>query len=154
MPDESRIDRLTIAGALRLARVCLDDAKLLQGSGSRNASCLAEQALEQVIRAVATSESLHILRSDAHQLDKIVRQFPDDNPEKPALLVVCWLEAYATTFRYVQPSGRIPAEPDAAKLLGALSGLSELIERMSRHFEVDADTRSVEPAGTSAPPRR
>lgn len=98
MQDGSRTDRLTIAAALRLAQICLDDAALLHESRWRNATYLAEQALEQLIRAVATSEGVHIPRSDAHQLDKIVRLLPDSNPEKPFLATLCWLEAYATTF--------------------------------------------------------
>jgi hypothetical protein len=48
-------DALTIAAALRLAAGCLRDARLLADAGSRNAAYLAEQALEQCIRAIATS---------------------------------------------------------------------------------------------------
>jgi hypothetical protein len=75
-------DALAIANGVRLARGCALDARLLLDSGSRNAAYLADQALEQVIRALAMSEALHIERADAHQLDKVVRRFPDEQAEK------------------------------------------------------------------------
>ena len=78
-------DAHTIANSLRLAKGCATDAAILADQGSRNAAYLAEQALEQAIRAVATSEGMHIERADAHQLDKVVRRFPADNPAKSAL---------------------------------------------------------------------
>lgn len=76
------IEAKTIANGLRLASGCLADARTLVQSGSRNAAYLAEQCLEQIVRSLATSEGLHIERHDAHQLDKVIRRFPDDHPEK------------------------------------------------------------------------
>lgn len=145
-------DHKTIANALRLAQGCLDDARLLAASGSRNAAYLAEQALEQIIRALATSETLHIERSDAHQLDKVTRRFPDDHPEKATLKSLVWLEAYATTFRYTLPSGQIPKTPDQARLDGAMDELAKLIERVANHFGVALDNTEA-PAQTIAPMR-
>ncbi|MBL8581882.1 MAG: HEPN domain-containing protein, partial [Rhizobiaceae bacterium] len=110
---------VTIASALRLARGCLADARLLAGSGSRNAAYLADQALEQLIRAFATSENIHIERADAHQLDKVIRAFPDAMGQKHALRRLSWLEAYATSFRYPSPAGRIPRSPDPQRLASA-----------------------------------
>lgn len=69
-------EAITIANALRLAAGCFRDARLLAEQGSRNAAYMAEQGLEQIIRAIATSEGMHIERSDAHQLDKTVRRIP------------------------------------------------------------------------------
>jgi hypothetical protein len=85
-------DALAIANAMRLARGCARDARVLLKEGSRNAAYLAEQALEQVIRALATSEGLHIERGDAHQLDKVVRRFPNDQTEKQVIASLTWLE--------------------------------------------------------------
>lgn len=146
-------DHKTIANALRLAQGCLDDARLLAASGSRNAAYLGEQALEQLIRALATSEGLHIERSDAHQLDKVTRRFPDDHPEKATLKSLVWLEAYATTFRYTLPSGQIPQTPDQARLNGAIDELAKLIERVANHFGVVLQSAEA-PAQTIAPMRK
>lgn len=145
-------DAKTIANALRLADGCIRDAKLLTASGSRNAAYLAEQALEQVIRAFATSEGMHIERSDAHQLDKVTRRFPDAHPEKRALASLVWLEAYATTFRYTMPSGQIPRAPDLQKLSTTIDAVAALISRAANHFEVDL-TAEAKPAGNPTPQR-
>lgn len=154
MRDESRIDRLTIAGCLRLAQTCIVDAHILREHGSRNASYMAEQALEQIVKALATSEGIHIQRSDAHQLDKVLRSFPDDNSEKEALAKLVWLEAYATTFRYVQPSGRIPVAPDDKRLEQGIRDLNAALARLCAHFGVDLEAEPTEPARISQPPRK
>lgn len=130
-------DDRTIASALRLASGCVRDARLLIDAGSRNAAYLSEQAIEQVVRALATSEAIHIERHDARQLDKVIRRFPDDQAGKAALKSLVWLEAYATTFRYTLPSGQIPRAPDKAKLEEAIDDISNLISRAAKHFKVD-----------------
>jgi HEPN domain-containing protein len=146
-------DALAVANAVRLARGCARDARLLLDKGSRNAAYLAEQALEQVIRALATSEALHIERADAHQLDKVVRRFPDEQTEKQAIASLTWLEAYATTFRYTLPSGGLPKSPDATKLAEAITAIDALVERLAIAFAVDLDEEGSA-AGHVAPLRR
>jgi len=145
-------EAVTIANCLRLAAACITDAELLQSRGSRNAAYLAEQGLEQIIRAVATAEGIHIPRSDAHQLDKLTRLIPDANAEKPAVASLTWLEAYATTFRYTLPSGRIAPSPDGVKLGQALVDLRELTVRLAKHFQVDLGS-DFRPAARTDPPR-
>jgi HEPN domain-containing protein len=146
-------DQWTIASALRLANGCIRDAHVLAASGSRNSAYLSQQAIEQIIRALATSEAIHIERHDAHQLDKIVRRFPDNHAEKAALKSLVWLEAYATTFRYTLPSGQIPRAPDKAKLQKAIDDISDLILRTAGHFKVDLGDES-KPAQVVTPMRR
>lgn len=146
-------DRKTIANALRLAAGCAGDARLLHETGSRNAAYLAEQSLEQVTRAIATSEAIHIERSDAHQLDKFVRRLPDVHPEKSALHALSWLEAYATAYRYTSPSGAIPKAPDSARLDAAIDDILSLIDRVSAHFQVELQDEASA-AGSSSPMRR
>ncbi|MEI9427505.1 HEPN domain-containing protein [Mesorhizobium sp. Cs1299R1N3] len=145
-------DQWTIASALRLANGCIKDARILAASGSRNAAYLSQQAIEQVIRALATSEAIHIERHDAHQFDKIVRRFPDDHAEKMVLQSLVWLEAYATTFRYTLPSGQIPRAPDKVKLQKAIDDISNVILRVAGHFKVNLGDES-KPAQTVAPMR-
>ncbi len=101
----------TIASDLRLAAENVNDARLLLEIGSRNAAYLASPAAEHVIRAVATSEDLHIERKDAHRLDTTVRRIPDSNPDKPALSRLTLLEIFATACRCPSPSGRISEPP-------------------------------------------
>ncbi|MGX5803739.1 hypothetical protein ACWGS9_21190 [Bradyrhizobium sp. Arg314] len=86
-------------------------------------------------------------------MDKVIRRFPEGNAEKPALKSFLWLEAYATTFRYPSPSGRIPPAPNKQKLQEAIDGISKLIVRVASHFEVDlAD--DTKPAMVVAPMRK
>ena len=146
------VEARTIANALRLAKGCIDDARNLCNSGSRNAAYLAEQALEHLIRALATSENMHIERHDAHQLDKLLRRFPDDHSEKKALNSLTWLEAYATTFRYTTPSGQIPKTPDAVRLRSAIDAIDALVGRAAEHFGVSIEVAS-EPARRVDPMR-
>lgn len=147
------VEAKTIANGLRLANGCINDVRVLSQAGSRNAAYLAEQALEQIIRSLATSEGLHIERHDAHQLDKIVRRFPEEHPEKAALSQLVWLEAYATTFRYTSPSGQIPKMPSAERLEQALQSLAAVLERVVRHFGVDLSDDAI-PARTILPMRK
>jgi HEPN domain-containing protein len=126
---------------------------LLAQQGSRNAAYLAEQALEQVIRAIAMSEGLHIERADAHQLDKVVRRFPEAQSEKAVIASLTWLEAYATTFRYTLPSGRMPSSPDAEKLEGAIKAIDNLTDRLALSFGIDVEDASS-PAKHTGPLRK
>lgn len=146
------VEARTIANALRLASGCIKDSRELLNSGSRNAAYLAEQSLEQVMRALATSEGMHIERHDAHQLDKLLRRFPDEHSEKATLGGLTWLEAYATTFRYTTPSGQIPKTPDAARLRSAIDAIEALIDRVAQYFIVDLRAET-EPAGRLSPMR-
>jgi hypothetical protein len=123
---------------MRLADGCLRRS-FASATGSRNAAYLCEQALEQVIRALATSEGLHIERQDAHQLDRTLRRFPAENAVLSQLQSLSWLEAYATTFRYASPSGRLPVSPDPERLSVAVEALDKLIGIIVRHFGIDID---------------
>ncbi len=145
-------DIRVIAASLRLAHGCIRDARALHAEGSRNAAYLAQQGAEQIVRALATSESIHIERHDAHQLDKTTRRFPAENSALAELRSIVWLEAYATAFRYPTGTGRIPASPDHARLSAAIAAMDGLLLRAAGHFGVVLDDLD-EPAGTSAPMR-
>ncbi len=110
---------------------------MLLDSGSRNAAYLAAQAAEHLIRAVATSEDLHIQRKDAHQLDSTVRRVPDVNPDRAALQSITFLEAYATAYRYPTPTGRMPSVPSKETIEGALDQADRLIVTLSAYFGVE-----------------
>jgi HEPN domain-containing protein len=137
---------------LKLAAECLRDARVLLSASSRNAAYLASQAAEHVIRAVATSEGLHIERRLAHQLDTIVRLIPEDNPDRPALQRIAFLEAFATAYRYPTPAGRLSPAPDAAAIENALQIIEGLLRTLAAHFGVDLAEGT--PALNIAPRRR
>jgi HEPN domain-containing protein len=132
-------DPLTIANSLRLAKGCVIDAATLAEQGSRNAAHLAEQALQQAIRAIAASEGVNINPADAHEQDEIVRRIPKENSENKNLSSLLWLAAFATSYRYTLPSGEVPASPEAGKLGHAIREIRALIERLAVRFGVDLD---------------
>ena len=129
----------SLAADLRLAGDCARDARTLLSIQSRNAAYLASQAAEHLVRAVATSEDLHIERKDAHQLDTTIRRLPDVNADKAALREIAFLEIYATTYRYPTPSGRTPPMPPLDRITAALDGIEDLLRHLTRHFGIDPD---------------
>ena len=102
-------DERLIANQLRLAWIDLQDAQTL--IGSRNAVYHAEQCAEHVVLALAQAEGIHFDRSYQHQLDRMVEALPNENSFRQPLKAVTWLEAYATTYRYPTPTGRIREPP-------------------------------------------
>jgi len=115
---------------------------------------LLGQAAEQLVRAIATSEDIHIPRADSHQLDKIVRQIPKENPFTDAMNSVIWLEAYATTFRYPTSTGRIPAAPDPVKLKRAAEQIKAILEDLCLAFGFDFDDTPASGVRKPQPIRR
>jgi len=128
-------DERLIANQLRLAWIDLQDAQTL--IGSRNAVYHAEQCPEHVVLALAQAEGIHFDRSFQHQLDRMVETLPNENSFRRPLKAVTWLEAYATTYRYPTPTGRIREPPPPEKLNNALKLLEGLLQDVSIHFGVD-----------------
>ena len=145
------VERL-IASHLRLAREALDGAGLLLDGGNRNAVYLAEQAVEQMILAVAQAEIIHFPRNVQHQLDTMIRSFPPENPIAADLFALSWLEAYATTFRYPRTQGGVAEPPPHEKLTDALKSMESLLAKLTGHFGVRLSVKD-EPARTSKPLR-
>lgn len=140
-----------MASCLDLAEACLRDARLLLGAQSRNAAYLASQAAEHVVTAVATSEDIHIERKDAHQLDTIVRKLPAENPDRTALASISFLEAYATSYRYGTPTGRVPSTPPFDRIETALDQVEALVTALRTHFGIPAGTGGT---ASNVAPRR
>lgn len=126
---------VVIANFLRLAKEDLQAARVLTADGNRYAVYHLEQAAEKIIRAVMTSEGVHA--GIRHELDEMVRQIPDENPLKKHLKTMEHLGAYATTFRYPSPAGKIKAPPDGALLTGWTSDVDVALAEAVRGFDVD-----------------
>lgn len=124
-----------IASALRIAKQDLEGARLLSSGTNRNAVYLLSQAAEKIIRATLTSEGKHA--GIRHQLDLMVGMIPDENPLKPLLRAVEQLAAYATTFRYPTPTGRISAAPSTTEFNRMATAVEEALLAASKSFGVD-----------------
>lgn len=133
-----------------MARQDLDGAQVLAAVHNRNAVYLCEQAAEKVIRAVLTAEGA--VAGRAHLLDEMVDLVPDANPLKPRLRAIEHLAAFATTYRYPTPAGRVKPPPSATELATYIADVeSALIEAVTR-FGVDLG-RESSPATKPGPLR-
>ena len=141
----------TIAADLRLADECLQDPRVLFERRSRNAAYLCSQAAEHLVRAVASSEGVHIERSKAHLIDTTIRRFPDDNLDKVELLRISDLESFATTYGYPSATGRIAPAPAPEGLRDKLDLIEKLLDTLLAHFGV---TRASDKPAARIFPRR
>jgi HEPN domain-containing protein len=139
-----------IANLLRIAREDLDGARLLNARANRNSIYLCEQAAEKLIRAVLTSEKIHA--GTRHQLDEMVSLVPDENPIKPRLRQLQHLSAYATSYRYTTPTGRIPSDPPVTEVEATASNIETTLVEVARRFGVALDAVD-QPAANSSPIR-
>ena len=122
-----------IASLLQVAASDLADARVLVGTGSRNAAYLLEQAAEKIIRAVLTSEAIH--PGIRHDLKQMVSEIPDANPLKPCLRDIEHLGKFATTFRYPTAEGRIlPLPADIAR---SVELVQDALDECVTRFGVD-----------------
>lgn len=139
-----------IANLLRIAREDLEGARMLNTCANRNAIYLCEQAAEKLIRAVLTSEKIHA--GVRHQLDEMVSLVPEENPIKPRLRQLQHLSAYATSYRYTTPTGRIPSDPPTSEVDAAIANIESTLLEVARRLGVDLDAVD-QPAANSAPIR-
>ena len=144
---------LVVANFLRIARGDLRDARHLGDAGSRNAVYLCEQAAEKIVKALLTSEGIHASRSISHQLDRMADLLPDANPFKERLRGIEILSAYATSYRYPTPAGRVPRPPSAGELRAVMNVAERLLADVAQAFGVDLDASDRVPAQTARPPR-
>jgi HEPN domain-containing protein len=139
-----------IAGLLRVAREDLEGARILSESGNRNAVYLASQSAEKILRATLTAEGKHA--GIKHQLDEMIDLLPDENPWKASFHGVEHLSAYATSFRYPSPVGRIKVPPPPEDLQEIFVRIEALLLLALSHFGVALEEGDV-PAKSASPPR-
>ncbi len=152
LPDRGAAPRV-IAGQISLEAGYLRDPRILAQHGSRNGVNLPFLAAEAVLLAVMTSENLDAGRATQHQLAAMIDRLPDANPLKPAFRQIEALTAYATTFRYVTPAGRIKDVPDTARLTHWQAITADIIDRCSKHFGIDLQDPAHPTALRSGPLR-
>lgn len=129
------VSDLLVANQLHLAKGNLDDARRLAAASSRNAIYVCEQAAEQVILAVLTSEGKH--GGVRHQLQQMVDMVPDENPLKPLLRAIEDLGVYATSYRYASAEGRIKPAPSAAQFDRFADAVEKALAAAVQAFGVD-----------------
>lgn len=141
-----------IASHLRLAREAFTAAQSLAALENRNAAYLAEQAVEQMILALAQAEGVHFTRSQHHQLETMRRALDERGAFRDALAQLTWLESCATTYRYPRTNGGIVEAPDRTRLLASIETSGTLISKLADHFGVDLRDGAKSPAVRIDPP--
>lgn len=126
---------LPVVSLLRVAQEDLVGARALAMIGNRNAIYLVEQAAEKVIRAVLTAERKHA--GISHRLSDMVDMVSAGSPLLASLRAIQDLSAYATTYRYPSPVGRIPASPDPARFAEFARLVEVALMQAASEFRVD-----------------
>ncbi len=144
--------RTFIATHLRLAHDAFEGARVLASAGNRNAVYLAQQAVEQIVLALAMSEGVNYARPMHHQIRLMLKAIPRENPLRDHLMGVAWLEAYASTYRYPKASGRIVEPPSNGDFQKACAVIDGTLEQLLNYYEVDLRS-DHKPARFDDPPR-
>jgi hypothetical protein len=133
----------------------LRDARTLKAAGSRTSSyCLFIAAETTLLAALASEDVSGSTRHIQHQLGAMTDLLPDENPAKPAFRQVEGLTAYATTFRYTTPSGRIPPEMNDGDFVEDSQQVDTLIAAHAKWFRVrNLDIKEQDIAGNIRPMR-
>lgn len=130
----------TIGSSIWLANNIFQDAEKI-GADSRNCPNYLVYSVENLIIAIWESEgispSVARRQTGNHQLDRMIDLLPDVCAAKPLLSPLSGLTAYATTFRYASPSGKIPKAADVNVVQEWLHQAQAVIEVCARHFQVD-----------------
>lgn len=113
-------------------------------------------AAENLLMAVLTSEGIDAgairRKFGNHQLDRMVDELPDMCAVRIDFEKVIDLVAYATTYRYPTPSGRIPDPPSTEEAERFFAGLKSILEKCTLHYQVDVKLDQPV-AGRTTPPR-
>lgn len=128
-------DRAIVA-LLQIASADIADARILSGLRSRNAPYLCSQAAEKIVKAVLTAEGIHADRNIAHRIDMMVDLLPDANWLKPRFRKIERLAAYATSYRYPTPTGRVPAAPSPDELGQLIDETDSLLRIVAERFGI------------------
>lgn len=131
------------AGLLFLARADARDGMILLNATSRNAAYHAQQAAEKLIKALLKWKGISYPALQ-HHLDGLICHFPQDDPWRARLEPLCWLQAYATTFRYAD-GGRIRPAPTPARLNAAIDDCLRLIDFASTEMRLQLTDDEKQP---------
>jgi len=121
-----------------------------------NAPILMFYAAENLLMAVFTSENCDYgaasRKHGSHQLDGMLDELPNDCKIKSKFEGIVTLVAYATTYRYPTPAGRIQEPPGKEEAEGYYTALIEILNMCTTHFKVDVRLEQPE-AGSVSPMR-
>lgn len=103
------------AAFLELAADDLDAAEVLARIGNHYAAYHLQQAVEKVLKAVLLLRDVQA--GIEHRLEGLADRLPEGDAWRARVEQVLPYSAYATSFRYPTPGGRIPRTPPATDVL-------------------------------------
>ena len=113
---------------LDLAAKDTEAAELLLAGGNRYSAYHVQQAVEKVTKALLLARGIEA--GIEHRLEELFKRFPSEDEWPARLLPFVGYSAYATSFRYPTPGGRIPADPPAEVLQRDTALLRDLIAKV------------------------
>ncbi|MCB9673451.1 MAG: HEPN domain-containing protein [Alphaproteobacteria bacterium] len=113
------------AAFLDLAAADLDAAEVLARVGNQYAAYHVQQAVEKVLKALLLLRGIEA--GTEHRLDVLSDRLPEGDMWRDRLEPVLSYSAYATTFRYPTPGGRIVRPPPGAGVLKDVAAVRDLV---------------------------
>lgn len=110
---------------LELAAKDAEAAELLLAGGNRYSAYHVQQAIEKITKALLLTRGIEA--GIEHRLEELFKRFSSEDDWPARLLPFVGYSAYATSFRYPTPGGRIPIDPPADELRRDISSLRDLI---------------------------
>lgn len=103
-------------------------AELVIDSVPRVAAFHTQQAVEKMAKGLLTAKNVDFSKlSNKHSLASLVQLLPSDNEFREDFAKLTYLEAFATTFRYPTPSGKLKPVSDIPGLKTALASIKTLL---------------------------
>jgi HEPN domain-containing protein len=115
-----------IKAFLDLASADLDAAEVLARVGNHYAAYHVQQATEKLLKGLLLFRGIEA--GVEHRLESLADRLPEGDAWAARVERHLSYSAYATTFRYPTPGGRIPQAPDGRDVLSDVQGLRELID--------------------------
>jgi HEPN domain-containing protein len=124
--DAPSADRTVIVGYLDEVGAELVAAKrLADDPPSRFAAFHVQQAAEKLIKAFRLDRGMHAGKD--HNLEALVDGLPEGDEWRPKLEPLMPLSAFATTYRYPSPAGKVKSGPPTAELQKWMDLIAELL---------------------------
>lgn len=114
-----------MAAFLQLAGEELAAARTLCGPLPRQSAYFAQQAVENIARAVLAHEGIPF--GTSHNLGQMAANLPPGHAFRPRIAALDRLSPAATTYRYPAPAGRLASPPSRADLQADLGEIESLL---------------------------
>jgi HEPN domain-containing protein len=114
-----------VAAFIDLAAADLDAAEVLARVGNHYAAFHVQQAVEKLLKSLLLLRGIEA--GTEHRLESLADRLPPDDVWQDRVELFLPYSAYATTFRYPTPGGRIPRPVPSADVLRDVAALRNAV---------------------------